>query len=296
VASRVRQRLLRDAVDGDADRRRDARDVPSRPQLDGEARSLCVLDERGDLLRRRQRRCDASRLVGAAKQPDRPTELIHAAATERLGGSQCLLGRRGVAAEHVAGTGDLQHHSGQAVSHEIVHVTRDLTALSEQRLLAEFTLGSLELRGQLRVARKPATEHPRKRNAHDPDGHGDLGRVLDDAHRYRSHRCKRAQRHRRPERRRPARRDEGEQRDLEEERLELSGALRRDNRDDDHDSQERERDVAPIGPEAKGRHRDRRESEIGSPPRVGERGEDGRAKRDGRNQTPQLVGLRRSLT
>ena len=66
VASRIRQCLLDDPVDGDTDTRRDPSEVSSHAQLDGKTSRPCLVDERGNLARRGNRRRRA-RLVVAAE-------------------------------------------------------------------------------------------------------------------------------------------------------------------------------------------------------------------------------------
>ena len=51
---------------------------------------------------------DSARLVIAAQQRDRPTQLLHAATARPPGRQQPPLGRRRVATEHVPGARDLQ--------------------------------------------------------------------------------------------------------------------------------------------------------------------------------------------
>jgi hypothetical protein len=78
--------------------------------------------------------------------------------------------------------------------------------------------------------------------------------------------------------RRPARRDEGEQLRPRRRAARVVLCAAPDNRDDDRDSQERERDVAPMGPPPRPPPGSPRA--LGSPQRVGDRGENGCAKRD----------------
>jgi hypothetical protein len=290
VARRVGQRLLGDPVDRDADAGGDAREVASHAQLDGQTARPRGVDERGDLARRGQRRSHA-RLVLAAQQRDRAAQLLHAATTHVLGRPQCLLGSRGVAAQHVPCAGDLEHDRGQPVSDEVVNVAGDLAPLGQQRLLCELAPGVLQLGRQLALSSEAAAQHPRERDPEDPDAHRDLGGVLDDADGDRRGPREQAQRNRRADRARPAPDDEGEQRDLEHERLESPGALRGDHRHDHGERDRDERHPRHVGPRCERGHRDRGEEEIARGPRVGDRGDDGDREGADRHEAAQLVGL-----
>ena len=85
----------------------------------------------------------------------------------------------------------------------------------------------------LLVASDRAADDPGEDDGHDPDADGDLHRILDQGHQHRRGRREHTERRGHPERLRPTRGHEGEQNGIEHERLELSGALRHDHRDDD---------------------------------------------------------------
>lgn len=79
------------------------------------------------------------------KQGDRTAQLAHAAPAHVLGRSQRLLGGRRVAAQHVAGTRDLEHHGSEPVSHEVMDVAGDPTPLRQHRLLGQLAPRGVEL-------------------------------------------------------------------------------------------------------------------------------------------------------
>src|SRR5215207_5736170 len=158
VPCRVRERLLSDPVQRDPDAACNGGMVSTHAQLDRETSGPGVLDERRDLARRRDRWRRAG-LVIAAQERDGPAQLSHAPPAHLLGRAQGLLHRRGVAVQHVAGAGDLEHHGGQPVAHEVVNVAGDPAPLHQQRLLRELAPGRLELGDQLGLAagRRPKT-------------------------------------------------------------------------------------------------------------------------------------------
>ena len=177
-----------------------------------------------------------ARLVVAAEQRHRATQLPHAATAHLLRGSQRLLGSVRVAAQHVPGARHLQHHGRQAVTDEVVDVTSDPTALCQQRLLGQLTPRPLELDHESFLASDRATDDPDEDDGHDPDADGDLHRILDQSHQDGRGRGENAPRgRRRRERARPTRGREGEQRNLEHDRFELAGALRHHHRNDHRD-------------------------------------------------------------
>jgi hypothetical protein len=180
VARGVRERFLGDPVESDRDAGGDAGQVPSHLQLDGKASRPRIVDQRRDLARRGEGRRYGG-LVRAAKQRDRTAKLLHAAPPHLLRGPQRLLGGSRVAVQHVAGAGDLKHCGRQAVTDEVVDVARDPTPLREQCLLGELATGGVKLDRQVLLAGGEAPEHPREDNAHDPDAHRNLGRILDHA-------------------------------------------------------------------------------------------------------------------
>jgi hypothetical protein len=177
VARRVRERLLADAIDRDPDPGRDPRDVVRHLQLDVEPAGTRLFHERRDLLDRRQWRRHAG-LVIAAEQGDRSTELLHAPAAHLLGRQQCVLGSLRIAAQHVAGARDLQHDGREPVSDEVVHVPRDLSAFGQPLVLGQLAPRVLELRRELLLPDEHAGQGPREADPEDPDGDGNLGRVL----------------------------------------------------------------------------------------------------------------------
>ncbi|HWT25991.1 MAG TPA: hypothetical protein VN213_20965 [Solirubrobacteraceae bacterium] len=93
---------------------------------------------------------------------DGPAQLARAAPADLLGGAQRLLGGRGVAAEHVASTGDLQHHGGQGVADEVVDVACDPGPLDQQRLPRRLAAAGLELGDEPGLACGRSPEGPRK--------------------------------------------------------------------------------------------------------------------------------------
>jgi hypothetical protein len=167
-----------DAVERDAHARGDPSEIASQPQFDGETAGPGLVDERGGLPRRRQRRCH-TRLVVATELHDGPTQLLHAAPAYLPGRSQRFLGRSGIAAQHVPGARHLKHDGRQTVSDEVVDVTSDATPLGQQRLPGELAPGGLQLGRQLSLANEDTAEEPRADDADDPDDPGSLGLVLD---------------------------------------------------------------------------------------------------------------------
>ena len=118
---------------------------------------------------------------------------------------------------------------------DIVNVTSDPTALCQQRMLGELTPGLLELDHESFLASDRATDRPDEDDGHDPDADGDLHWILDHGHQHGRGRGERAERRRRRERAIPTRGRESEQNSIEHDRLELSGALHHDHRDDNGD-------------------------------------------------------------
>ena len=104
-------------------------------------------------------------------------------------------------------------------------------------LLRELAPGGVKLGCELPLASGRAGDDPGEGDAHDPDADKDLGRVLDQARRHRCGHRQQAERDCRPERWGPVADDEGEQGHLEQEWLELPGALRHDNRGDHRERQ-----------------------------------------------------------
>jgi hypothetical protein len=292
MACGVGKRFLADPVERDACAGRDPREVPARAQLDGEPPGPCVVDERRDLACRRER-WRHRRLVVASQQRDRTAKLSHAAPADVLGRPQRLLGGRRVAAQHVAGTGHLQHDGSQPVSHEVVDVARDPTPLSQQRLLGELSAGSVKLGCQFPLAGGRPTEDPREGNAQDPDTDRDLRRILDHARRHGRERDEQAQRDGDFARRGPAPDDEGQQRRLEQERLELPRALCHDDRDHHRERQHRQGHAGDVAPHDEGPDRERGKGKIGGRRRVGDDSDDGDHEPEDRDPRTHLVGLRR---
>jgi hypothetical protein len=117
-----------------------------------------VIDARGDLPRRGDRRWRAE-LVFAAQQSDGAPQLAHAAPAHLLGRSERILGRGRVAAQDVPRARDLEHHCCQPVSHEVVDVARDPSPFLEHGLVGELAPRRLELRGQPSLPRNGKADH-----------------------------------------------------------------------------------------------------------------------------------------
>ncbi len=96
----------------------------------------------------------------------------------------------------MASARDLQHDPGQPVADEVVHVAGDPAPLVEERLLGELAAGGFQLGYELTLASRGDANRPRKRDAHDPDSHCDLGGVLDHAGGDRRGCCEEAERDR----------------------------------------------------------------------------------------------------
>jgi hypothetical protein len=186
------------------------------------------------------------------------------ASADLLGRAQRLLGGVGVTAQDVAGTGDLEHHGGQPVTHEVVDVAGDPAPLHQQRLLRELAAGGLQLGDQLTLAASRAAEDPQEGDRQDPDAHRDLGRILDHGRGHGRQRGEHEQRHGCRGRRGESPDHEREQRHLEEQRLELPGTLRDDGRDDHRERQRGERHVGQAGPREERRGGEPAEHEIGT--------------------------------
>jgi hypothetical protein len=71
------------------------------------------------------------------------------------------------------------------VPDEVVDVTGDPTSLGKERLPGQLAPCGVELGRELGVMGERSADQPREDDAHDPIGHGDLGRVLDHDHRQR---------------------------------------------------------------------------------------------------------------
>ncbi len=116
VARRVRERLLRDPVDGEANARGYHCQVPAHPERHLEtARARAASTRRRDLDGRWDRwSTPASSSLRSSATVRRSSR--HAAAAHFLRRAQRLLGGRGVAAEHVPGACHLKHHRRQPVA------------------------------------------------------------------------------------------------------------------------------------------------------------------------------------
>ena len=68
--------------------------------------------------------------------------------------------RIGIAAQHVACTGHLQHHGSQPVSNEVVNLPSYAPPFCKQGLFGELGLGGRELSGQVRLAGEAAADDP----------------------------------------------------------------------------------------------------------------------------------------
>jgi hypothetical protein len=148
------------------------------------------------------------------------------------------------------------------VTHEVVDVAGDPTALLEHRPLGQLMARSLERGRKLRLSKESTTDQQRERDPQDPDTDGDLAWGFDQAYRHR--RCDRQQTKRNGpgERPRPAPHNEREHRNLEQQRLVASGTL---DHDDWHDHPERENPQghAPqVRPHRERRDRDRHQDQI----------------------------------
>src|SRR5580704_11305072 len=69
-----------------------------------------------------------------------------------------------IATQHMPRARDLKHHRSQPMTHEIMDVTSDPTALLQHRLLGQLTPRGLQRRRQLRLTEHRATDQPRKRD------------------------------------------------------------------------------------------------------------------------------------
>jgi hypothetical protein len=177
VASRIRQRFLRDAKECDAHGRRNSCEIPVRLQLDGQAVGPYLVDESANLRCRRER-SHIYRLVLTAEQRNRPAQLPHASTAQLLGRPQRLLGCREVATQHVSRARDLEHHSRQPVANEIMDIPGDPAPFQQQRLLRKLAPGCVEPGSELGLTRQRVPDHPGKGDTQDADAHIDLGRVL----------------------------------------------------------------------------------------------------------------------
>ena len=98
-------------------------------------------------------------LVGAQRR-HRGADLVEARPTDGLGVGERPLGVGGVAAQDVAGAGDVEHDSRQRVAGEVVELTGDAPALLRHRLLGECLARPLQLadQGLLAVEQAPEDE------------------------------------------------------------------------------------------------------------------------------------------
>jgi hypothetical protein len=282
VTSRVRERLLSDAVGRDRDPGRDGRQVSAHPEVHREPPSPRLIDEGGDLGHRWERRFDPA-LAVAAEQRQRASKLLHAPSTDLFGRSQRILGRRGIPAKDVPGARHLEHDGGQPVADEVVDVTCDFAPFGHERLLRQLTLGVLELFREPLLANDDPRYRPGEGDPHDPDRDGHLRWVLNQRHQHRSGRREQAERDRAPERLRPESDDEAQERRLEHQRLELSGALHDHHRDDHADGQPEEGRSGCECPDGERDDRHRREEQIGDGRGLREHRDEGDRERRDRN-------------
>ena len=283
---RVGQRLLRDPVDGDADAGIDIAQIPTHPQLHGQPAGTRVVDERGDVARRRDRSGDA---LVVAQERQRLAQLAHALPPLLLGRAQRLLGRLGVAPQHVPRTGHVQHHRREAVADEVVHVARDLPPLRDERLLGELLARRVELLGELHLPPHRARDDPRERDAQQPHaaeiGVGRLG----EPHDHGAGERQQAQGQRQAQRRHPRADDERQHRQLEQQRLELPGPDRDDDGCDHHDGHADDRHPRQPRPRREGDHGDHREHRRARGTRVGDHRDDRDDQRQRRDEAADLV-------
>ena len=120
----------------------------------------------------------------------------------------------------------LEHDGRQPVADEVVNVTRDLSPLGDHRTLRQLAPRLRELIGEALLANERSRQDPGEGDPHDPDRDRHLRRLLDLSHQHRRRRREHAEWDCALERRGPEPHDEGEERRLEHERFELSGALR----------------------------------------------------------------------
>jgi hypothetical protein len=170
-----------------------------------------------------------------------------------------------------------------------VDVTSDLTALCQQRLLAQLTPRPLELDHESLLASDRATDDPHKDDGHDPEGDGDFHWILDEGHEHGRSRGEHTERHCSRERRRPTRGCESKQRDVEHDRLELSGMLGHDHRDNDRDSDGGERHAAGESPQAPGGDGHRREGNVSWRGRLGDHRDERKRQREERQNSAKVV-------
>ena len=250
-----------------------------------------MVDERGDVRGRRQRRRDAF-VVAAPEHRDGSTQLLHASPTDLLGRPERLLGRGRVAAQHVAGARDLEHYGGEPVADEVVHVAGDPAPLGQHGLLRQLAAGGAELCGELPLTVHHAAHEPRKHDPQHPDLDMDLGRVLDEADRHGHRSGDQAQRGGGREGRGPRADDEGEERGLEHEGLDPAVTLGRHHRYGHHEDEPRQRELPGVCPRGEGGDGKRGKDRVRRGSRIGDDGEDGDREREDREQPAQLVALR----
>jgi hypothetical protein len=175
------------------------------------------------------------------------------------------------------------------MSDQVVDVAGDPPPLLVQRLLGKLSPGGLELGEQLSLVMGRAPNEPGERDAHEPDAHRDLGRVLDQARHDRRAQGEQAKGHRRCPRGRPAPHDEAKQRGIEEEWFELPGSLRYDDRREHGQRHGPHGRPGHVGPDGEGSNRQRGEDEVGRGRRIGEGRDDGNRKREDGNQPPHFI-------
>jgi hypothetical protein len=130
VPRRVRQRLLDDPIRHEARRGIDRRRVGEHERRsDVEPAGAEPLDEA------RQVDQAGSCAVTRAEHSDHAADLLQRLASDVLGPVERLSGPSGVGREQPTRTGDVQHHDGQRVRHDVVHLARDALALGAGRVL-----------------------------------------------------------------------------------------------------------------------------------------------------------------
>ena len=189
------------------------------------------------------------------------------------------------------GARDLKHDRSQPVTHEVMDVTSDPTALLEHRPLGQLTPRGLQRSRQLRLTEDRAPDQPRKRDPQDPDRDRDIASGLDHAHHHRRGDRQQAERDRRRERPRPAPHHKREHRDLEHQRLVASGALGHDDRHHHRYRNHPQGHAPQTGPQHERRDRNHHQNQINDRRRVSQSTHNRDRKREDRNKEPHLICL-----
>ena len=174
---------------------------------------------------------------------------------------------------------------------EVVDVASDPTALVEQCLPCQLTTGALEFDHEPLLAGDGAPNDPDEAHCDDPDAGRDLHRILNQSHEQRRSCGEQTEGGGRRDRPRPPRSCESKQADVEHDRLELSGALHDDHRDDDGEGGGGERHIPGECPQAPGDDRHSREPVIGWRRRLSDDRDEPERQREKRKYTAQVVGV-----